>query len=119
MTPLFMWAGGKTKLLEHYAPFLPESFDSYHEPFFGGGAMFTWAYEKNPDANFFINDINEHIIGIYQAIRDDLPTFTATIGTRFTRRKKQEEVSSLRFVSLIRKAIKTGIHRLKQESFIS
>lgn len=79
MTPLFMWAGGKTKLLEHYAPFLPKSFDSYHEPFFGGGAMFTWAYEKNPDANFFINDINEHIIGIYQAIRDDLPTFSATM----------------------------------------
>lgn len=79
MAPLFMLAGGKTKLLEHYKPFLPENFDSYHEPFFGGGAMFTWAYEKNPNADFFINDINEHIIGIYRAIRDDLSTFISTM----------------------------------------
>lgn len=75
MKPLFMWAGGKKKLLKKYNPHLPEKFDSYHEPFFGGGAMFVWAYDKNPDANFYINDINEHIIGIYKAVRNDVETF--------------------------------------------
>ena len=49
MTPLFMWAGGKTKLIDnHYGPFLPERFDKYHEPFFGGGAMFILGIQANP-----------------------------------------------------------------------
>lgn len=77
MKPLFMWAGGKTKLLEKYKPHLPESFDSYHEPFFGGGAMFLWAYKKNPHAKFYINDINSDIMKIYEVIRDDPTNFCA------------------------------------------
>ena len=63
MKPLFMWAGGKTKLLEDFGPYLPDSFSNYVEPFFGGGAMFTWAYEKNPDASFVINDLNHDLKG--------------------------------------------------------
>ena len=81
MTPIFMWAGGKTKLLSRYAPHLPENFDFYHEPFFGGGAMFTWAYAKNPKAEFFINDINEPIMNIYRSLRDDLPEFLRTMDS--------------------------------------
>ena len=43
MKPLFIWAGGKTKVLKHYKDFLPSSssFSNYYEPFFGGGAMFV------------------------------------------------------------------------------
>jgi DNA adenine methylase len=74
-----MWAGGKTKLLNKYEPHLPEKFVSYHEPFFGGGAMFIWAYHKNPNADFYINDINPHIIEIYKAIRDDVGTFCSIV----------------------------------------
>ena len=44
MKPLFMWAGGKKKLLKKYEPHLPQDFDTYVEPFLGGGAMFIWAY---------------------------------------------------------------------------
>ena len=75
MKPLFMWAGGKTKLLDTFAEHLPENFDTYVEPFFGGGAVFTWAYAKNPDAKFVINDINPHIMEIYRAIKGDLQEF--------------------------------------------
>ena len=76
MTPLFMWAGGKTKLIDnHYGPFLPERFDKYHEPFFGGGAMFIWAYKQNPNASFYINDINHDIVKVYQTIKNDVSNF--------------------------------------------
>lgn len=75
MKPLFMWAGGKTKLLDTFAEHLPESFDTYIEPFFGGGAVFTWAYAKNPSAKFVINDINPYIMEIYRAIKGDLQDF--------------------------------------------
>lgn len=77
MKPLFMWAGGKTKLIKKYKEkgVLPNHFDSYIEPFLGGGAMFIWAYEKNPDAKFYLNDLNEGIINIYRAIREDKDVF--------------------------------------------
>ena len=75
MKPLFMWAGGKTKLLEKYQPHLPEKFDTYHEPFFGAGAMFTWAYKKNPQAKFYINDINSDIMKIFEVIKDNPAAF--------------------------------------------
>lgn len=76
MKPLFMWAGGKTRMIKKYGDILPDSFDSYVEPFLGAGAMFVWAYNKNPDATFVLNDYNESIMGIYEAIKNDVAPFT-------------------------------------------
>jgi DNA adenine methylase len=73
--PLFIWAGGKNKMLKKYAPLLPQTFDRYIEPFFGGGAMFIWAYKKNPKAQFIINDYNKDIVSIYQAVKNDCTKF--------------------------------------------
>lgn len=75
MKPLFMWAGGKKKMLKKYDEHLPEIFNSYCEPFLGGGAMFVWAYQKNPAAKFCLNDSNESIISIYKSVRDDVDRF--------------------------------------------
>jgi DNA adenine methylase len=77
MKPLFMWAGGKTRLLKKYKErdVMPESFDTYVEPFMGAGAMFVWAYEQNPNARFVLNDYNTAIMNIYTVIRDDCDAF--------------------------------------------
>ncbi len=77
MKPLFMWAGGKSSLISQYKErgFLPESFDNYIEPFLGGGAMFIWAHEKNPEAHFYLNDNNRYIMGIYEAIKNSAHEF--------------------------------------------
>ena len=75
MKPLFMWAGGKTKMLKKYQEHLPEEFDQYVEPFVGAGAMFVWAYQKNPTASFVLNDSNVSIMRVYQAVRDDVNNF--------------------------------------------
>jgi DNA adenine methylase len=79
MKPLFMWAGGKTKLIRKYKEknVLPTQFDSYVEPFLGGGAMFVWAYQKNPNAKFVLNDLNKGVMSIYRSIRDDHQGFLA------------------------------------------
>lgn len=71
MKPLFMWAGGKTRLIKKYREHLPESFEHYVEPFLGAGAMFVWAYNKNPKATFVLNDSNESVMAIYRAVKDD------------------------------------------------
>jgi len=74
-----MWAGGKSKMIPKYqeAPGLPLSgYDTYVEPFFGGGAMMIHVYENNPTVqNFVLNDINEEIVGLYRAIRNDVAVF--------------------------------------------
>jgi len=75
MKPLFMWAGGKTRMLKRYGDILPESFGGYVEPFLGAGAMFVWAYKKNPDATFVLNDYNESIMAIYEAVKSDVRPF--------------------------------------------
>lgn len=38
LTSLLKWAGGKEKELKHILPLIP-SFNSYYEPFVGGGAV--------------------------------------------------------------------------------
>ena len=77
MKPLFMWAGGKTRLIKKYKEkeILPDSFNKYIEPFLGAGAMFIWAYKQNPEASFVLNDSNESIMGIYKAIKKDTLMF--------------------------------------------
>jgi DNA adenine methylase len=80
LKPLFIWAGGKNKMLKKYADHLPEKFNKYIEPFFGGGAMFVWAQKKNPEAEFVINDVNAGIISIYREIKDNLEEFQGCLN---------------------------------------
>lgn len=37
--PFVKWAGGKARLLHALLPHIPQSFNRYHEPFLGGGAV--------------------------------------------------------------------------------
>jgi len=71
MKPLFMWAGGKNKMLKKYKSHLPKSVEHYIEPFLGGGAMFIWAYKLNPNAHFVLNDFNDSIMNVYRSIKND------------------------------------------------
>jgi len=79
MKPLFMWAGGKTRLIKKYDTHLPQDFDNYVEPFLGAGAMFIWAYQQNPDRVFHLSDLNDGIMGIYRSVKDDLENFLARL----------------------------------------
>jgi len=73
--PIFMWAGGKSKMIKHHEHYFPKHFDKYHEPFFGGGAVFMHIRKNNPNVRCYINDINPYIIEIYKSIRDNVDEF--------------------------------------------
>lgn len=75
--PLYMWAGGKTKLLKHYQGKLPSynGFTTYIEPFFGGGAVFCDVSNSKEIEHFAINDINAELIAIYRAIKEEPEEF--------------------------------------------
>jgi DNA adenine methylase len=38
--PILKWAGGKRQLLSELTALFPVSYETYHEPFVGGGAVF-------------------------------------------------------------------------------
>lgn len=82
MKPLFMWAGGKTKMLKHYIPLMKNinTMDSYSEPFFGGGAMYLHVMQNYAPRRVFINDKNEDIINIYNAIKNDVHAFVQKVN---------------------------------------
>ena len=65
LTPFVKWAGGKTQLLPHLEELLPESYQTYYEPFIGGGALLL----NLQPAKAVIGDVNEQLINIYKQIQ--------------------------------------------------
>ena len=79
--PLFIWAGGKSKMWKYYEPILKYvDFDNYCEPFFGGGAMLLKVLQLRPNLKrIVINDINDGIVRIYKSIKHDVDNFIEEI----------------------------------------
>jgi len=65
--PILKWAGGKRQLLDELYSRFPDSYEHYHEPFFGGGALF---FDFEPE-NGSINDTNDRLINFYRQARDN------------------------------------------------
>jgi DNA adenine methylase len=65
--PILKWAGGKGQLLDELYARFPDSYDRYHEPFFGGGALF---FDLEPGAGT-INDTNPRLVNFYRQVRDN------------------------------------------------
>ena len=64
INPILKWAGGKRQLIPELKKYIPNKFNKYIEPFFGGGALFFHlAYN-----NSIINDNNPEIINLYQEV---------------------------------------------------
>lgn len=40
MKPILKYRGGKSKEIPNFSSFIPKDFDTYFEPFLGGGAVF-------------------------------------------------------------------------------
>ena len=66
MKPFLKWAGGKTQLLPELLKHVP-TFDTYYEPFIGGGALL---FELQPK-RAVIADVNAELINCYKVIRDN------------------------------------------------
>lgn len=77
MKPFIKWVGGKRQLLPTIKDMMSESFDTYYEPFVGGGALlFNIAPEKA-----IIGDMNATLIGTYKSIRDNKEALIQTLDT--------------------------------------
>ncbi|NWJ77990.1 DNA adenine methylase [Marine Group I thaumarchaeote] len=68
--PFVKWAGGKRQLLHELERNYPKKFDTYFEPFLGGGAVMFNLLAKHPDMKCHVSDLNSDLILTYVAIRD-------------------------------------------------
>lgn len=68
MSPFVKWAGGKRQLIKEIMTRLPDKYNTYFEPFVGGGALF---FHLAPSKSV-INDITKELIITYEVIRDNV-----------------------------------------------
>ena len=65
--PFVKWAGGKRQIIDKLKEFVPKEFNTYYEPFVGGGALL---FELSPKSAV-INDSNKELMNIYTCIKDE------------------------------------------------
>ena len=72
--PFLKWAGGKRQLLRELRRFVPESFQAYHEPFLGSGALFfdLWRNGRLKGSQCHLGDANADLVGVYRALAEDV-----------------------------------------------
>lgn len=87
MTPILKYPGGKRLEIKHFAGLIP-SFDSYIEPFLGGGAVFFYLEPQKA----FINDLNTPLMHFYREVKENYPKIEAELQSLYqiwTRNKAQ------------------------------
>lgn len=65
--PFVKWAGGKRQIIDKLVKYAPEEFNTYYEPFVGGGALL---FELSPK-NAVINDSNIELMNVYECLKDE------------------------------------------------
>jgi len=65
--PFVKWAGGKQGIATKLVELFPRSFETFFEPFIGGGSVLLTLKPQNA----VVGDLNDWLLDAYQAIRDD------------------------------------------------
>lgn len=67
MKPIIKYRGGKLTEIKYFASFFPQQFQTFFEPFVGGGAVYF--YLEHPKC--VINDINARLIEFYRDLKEN------------------------------------------------
>ena len=65
--PFVKWAGGNRQIVDKLLMYAPDEFNTYYEPFVGGGALL---FELSPK-KAVINDSNKELINVYNVLRNE------------------------------------------------
>lgn len=77
MNPVLKYRGGKSREIPNFIKHVPADFDTYIEPFLGGGAVYFYLEPKKA----IINDINERLMMFYKQLRDDYTQMRQQLDT--------------------------------------
>jgi DNA adenine methylase len=94
MHPFVKWAGGKAQLLPQLNKMIPSQFNTYFEPFLGGGAMFFYMVSRDTKFNnAYLSDANVELITAYKAIKVNPKGVIELLQTYDIEYKKYESYS--------------------------
>ena len=65
--PFVKWAGGKRQIIDKLKQYIPDKYNTYYEPFVGGGALL---FELSPK-NAIINDSNKELMNVFECVKDE------------------------------------------------
>ena len=74
--PVVKWVGGKRQLIDEIKVRVPKKYNTYFEPFFGGGAVLFALQPKKA----VINDLNGDLIKTYIVIKDSPEDLIKNLG---------------------------------------
>ena len=77
MDPMIKYRGGKSREIQYFSSYIPDHYDTYYEPFLGGGAVYF--YLEPPRA--VINDINCKLMTFYTEVRDHFNQITSELSS--------------------------------------
>lgn len=83
--PFLQWVGGKRSMIDQYKNHFPLKFNTYIEPFLGGGAMFFYLKPRKA----ILNDSNLELIKSYEGVRDN-PDDTINILRELKKRHSKD-----------------------------
>ena len=66
--PFVKWAGGKRQIMSDLKKYMPARFNTYFEPFVGGGAVFFEIAPKKA----VLNDYNTELMNVFNCIKDEV-----------------------------------------------
>ena len=66
LKPLVKWSGGKGDEIKQFEKYFPVEYDTYIEPFVGGGSVFFYLSPKKA----VINDIHKELVDLYRSIAE-------------------------------------------------
>jgi DNA adenine methylase len=80
--PFLKWVGGKGQLLKQYRAYFPQQFDTYYEPFLGGGAVFFFlsGHPSIPLHRAHLTDINPELVNVYQCVQQQVDAVIARLS---------------------------------------
>ncbi len=90
VAPVLKWVGGKRQILGEIKRYIPKTFETYYEPFLGGGAVLFELQPKNAS----VNDINSELMNVYVVIRDNVEDLIESLkqhGKAYKHNKKAKE----------------------------
>lgn len=89
-TPIIYY-GGKTRMLHHILPLIPDHF-LYCEPFFGGGAVF---FAKKPAKLETINDKLGYVVNFYKVLKTDYASLKTMVDATLYSREDFNTANSV------------------------
>jgi DNA adenine methylase len=67
------YPGGKSRAVKKISAVAPVDFAEFREPFLGGGSVYLYYKQTNPDAKFWVNDKYRDLYLFWREVKRDLP----------------------------------------------